>query len=115
MVRKKKVENKLREEIRESLLWQAEQKDRLEDAYYMDLIEDYLRLWDIKNELIADIAERGVQVKYQNGANQWGHKKNDSVTEVAKYNAQMLKLINELGLKESAAPPRLKDDEEISL
>lgn len=112
---KKKATKDLRDEIRASLLFQAEQKDRLGDTYYMDLIEDYLRLWDIKNELIKDIEERGVQVKYQNGANQWGYKKNDSVTELVKYNAQMLKLMAELGLKESAVPRTLNRDEEVEL
>ncbi|WP_442985501.1 P27 family phage terminase small subunit [Serpentinicella sp. ANB-PHB4] len=49
--------------------------------HYIDLIDDYMALWDIKNKLIKDIKARGVTIKYQNGLNQWGYKKNDSISE----------------------------------
>jgi phage terminase small subunit len=67
-------------------------------AHFLDLVNDYLALWDIKNKLIDDIEERGVAVTWQNG-NQVGKKKNDSVSELNKTNAQMLKILSELGLK----------------
>lgn len=74
--------------------------------HFMDLVNDYMALWDIKNELIKDIKDRGVSVEYQNGPNQWGQKRNDSIPELNKTNAQMLKIINELGLR----PPRVGGD-----
>jgi len=58
-----------------------------------------MALWEVKNKLIKDIKEKGVTIKYQNGENQWGYKKNDSVRELTNVNNQMLKLLDALGLK----------------
>ena len=87
-----------RTRIRQDLIDQLERRG-VYGQHYLDLINDYMALWDVKNALIDDIKERGVSVKYQNGKNQWGHKKNDSVTELTKVNAQMLKILSELGLR----------------
>ena len=93
----KVVKNK-RESIRQSLLKQLEDNG-VKGAHYVDLVEDYMSMWDIKNNLIADIQKRGVNVEYQNGPNQWGHKKNDSLPELTRTNAQMLKILHDLGLR----------------
>lgn len=85
-------------QIKQELIDQLERQG-IYGQHYLDLINDYMALWEVKNALIKDIKERGVSVKYQNGANQWGHKKNDSVSELVKVNGQMLKILNELGLK----------------
>ena len=74
--------------------------------HYEDLVNDYMELWNIKNNLIKDIKERGVAVKWTNGK-QHGVKKNDSISELNKTNAQMLKILSELGLKPS---PKASDD-----
>ena len=87
-----------RKSIRQDLLDQLDRAG-VYGSHYLDLVDDYMALWDVKNDLIADIKERGVVTKYQNGANQWGYRKNDSVTELHRTNAQMLKLLNELGLR----------------
>ena len=96
VARTKKSE--LREQIRQDLIDQLERQG-IYGRHYLDLVDDYMALWDVKNALIKDIKERGVTTKYQNGANQWGYKKNDSVSELVKVNAQMLKILSELGLK----------------
>ena len=67
--------------------------------FYTDLVNDYMDFWVTKSLLIADVKSRGVMVKYNNGGGQSGYKKNDSVQELNKTNAQMLKLLNELGIK----------------
>ena len=69
---------------------------------YLDLVKDYMSMWDIKNKLIKDIKDRGVSIEWSNGAMQTGFKKNDSIGELNKTNAQMLKILNELGLKASS-------------
>ena len=96
MARAKK--SQIREQIRQDLTDQLERQG-VYGQHYLDLVDDYMALWDVKNALIKDIKERGVTTKYQNGANQWGYKKNDSVSELVKVNAQMLKILSELGLK----------------
>lgn len=92
--------NKIYKDIKEDLLKQLETNETY-GKHYEDLINDYMSLWDIKNRLIDDIRERGVTVPWNNGK-QIGLKKNDSISELNKTNAQMLKILNELGLKPSS-------------
>ncbi len=115
---KKEIDPKLKSQrdtlankIRKDLMEQLKQM-KITGNHYKDLVEDYIKLWHIKNMLIDDIEERGVQVKYKNGQHQWGHKKNDSVTELTRVNNQMLKLLADLGLKASDLEIP-EDDEEL--
>ena len=78
--------------------------------HYVDLIEDYMSMWDIKNQLIENIQEKGVSIRYQNGENQFGYKKNDSISELNRTNRQMLTILNDLGLK--AADIKVVDDDD---
>ncbi|WP_431030044.1 P27 family phage terminase small subunit [Lysinibacillus sp. LZ02] len=94
----KKLRRKIEKDLREQLFDKGATQ-----AHFMDLVDDYLALWDVKNMLIEDINERGVTVAGARGA-----KKNDSIGELNKTNAQMLKILSELGLKTS----ELKDDGE---
>lgn len=78
--------------------------------YYDDLIEDYMTMWVTKCMLSEDIEKRGVTVKYNNGGGQKGVKKNESIAEYVKLNAQMLKLLSEVGIKPSSGE---SDDDEL--
>jgi len=104
--------NELREQIRQDLIDQLERQG-IYGRHYLDLVEDYMALWDTKNALIEDIKKRGVMTKYQNGQNQWGHKKNDSVGNLVKVNKQMLELLKELGLRAADFEADSNDDEEM--
>ena len=110
MARTKKSE--LREQIRQDLIDQLERQG-IYGRHYLDLVEDYMALWDTKNALISDIQKRGVMVRYQNGQNQWGHKKNDSVGNLVKVNKQMLELLKELGLRAADFEADSNDNEEM--
>jgi phage terminase small subunit len=99
-------------QIKQDLIDQLERQG-VYGTHYLDLINDYLALWDIKNLLIKDIKKRGVVTEYQNGANQWGYKKNDSIAELNKTNGQMLKILNELGLRAADFEVVDPDDEEL--
>ncbi|MEN3132935.1 P27 family phage terminase small subunit [Bacillus albus] len=96
-VQAKEKPGKLRSMIRNDLMNQLK-VNQTSGAQYTDLVNDYMSMWDIKNHLIADIEERGVVVEWSNGKQQ-GKKKNESIGELNKTNAQMLKLLAELGLK----------------
>jgi hypothetical protein len=98
-----------KKKIKEDLLEQLE-RNGVFGSHFTDLVDDYMALWDIKNELIKDIKERGVTTKYCNGGGQEGYKKNDSIAELNKTNAQMLKILNKLGLK--ATKSEVTDDDE---
>lgn len=84
--------------IRQDLLDQL-RRNGTEGAYYADLVEDYMSMWVSKQLAAEDIQRRGIMVDYNNGGGQSGKKKNDSVEVQIKLNAQMLKVLSELGIK----------------
>lgn len=96
-------------EIRKDLMTQLE-NNKTFGKHFEDLVNDYMELWNIKNNLIQDIKERGVSVKWSNGK-QTGIKKNDSIAELNKTSAQMLKLLGDLGIKPSPLDNGDDDDE----
>lgn len=100
-----KSRKRKRNVIKKELLSQLDELS-ISGKHFEDLVEDYMSLWDTKNELIFDIEDKGVSVFYQNGANQWGYKKNDSVAELNRVNGQMLKIIASLHLQ-----PEAKEDD----
>jgi phage terminase small subunit len=86
--------------IKADLLDQME-RDGTVGKYYLDLVDDYMEMYDTKKKLIKDIKDRGVSVEYNNGGGQKGFKKNDSVDQLLKVNQQMLKMLVALGIKPS--------------
>ena len=100
-------DNRLRRLI-ESDLKEQLKLNETEKSFYINLIDDYMAFWDIKNMLIKDIRERGVVV--------WGvkaEKKNDSIGELNKTNAQMLRILADLGLKATDIENLDDEDEEL--
>lgn len=89
--------NKLYEKVHKNLLQQLEENETNEHRY-IDLVSDYMKMWNIKNELIQDIEERGTVIWWSNGKQQ-GEKNNDSVKLLLNVNNQMLKILSELNLK----------------
>ena len=86
--------------IRMDLLDQLE-RNCTTGRYYTDLVEDYMAMWMAKSLAIQDVRERGIVVFYDNGGGQCGKKKNDSVELQMKLNAQMLRLLSEMGIRPS--------------
>lgn len=84
------IEKDLREQLDENGVY---------GKFFDDMIGDYMAMYVTKTLLIKDIQKRGTIVKYNNGGGQEGYKKNESVEMFNKTNAQMLKLLAELGLK----------------
>lgn len=79
-------------------------------AYFMDLVEDYMKMYIIKELANADLLENGVTVEWRNSETQYGRKKNDSVDQILKTNLQMIKLLDMLGIKPEDG---VEDDEEL--
>lgn len=100
-----------RKKIKSSLLKQLDDNN-LKTDFFVDLVNDYMSMWDIKNKLIENIKEMGVSIKYKNGENQYGYKKNDSVRELTTVNNQMLKILKDLGIK---AEVKEDDNDEFEL
>lgn len=109
----------LYEEIRKDLLNQLV-RIGADIALYTDLVRDYMEFWVTKCLLEDDIRTRGVTVLYNNGGGQKGRKKNDSVELKIKVTMQMLKILDDLGIKamntmpmqSSESPPRDSGDDD---
>ena len=110
MARKDYKKTKEYKEIRASLIAQLEEGGN-NTPFFIGLVDDYMKLYAIKNELVDDIEERGVVCKYQNGKEQWGYKRNDSVGELNKVSAQMLKILNQLKIQPKEVVEGAEDDE----
>ena len=87
--------------IRKSLLDQLERGGN-DLPHFTDLVEDYMKMYVIKELANDDIRIRGTFVEWQNSEPQYGSKKNDSVDQVLKTNQQMIKLLDMLGIKPDA-------------
>ena len=97
--------------LKENLLSQLAEKNS-DIPVFTDLVESYMDLWVVKELLTNDIADRGVYITTINGKGQEQPKKNDSVSELSKITAQMLKVLTQLKLEvnnESTSPT--EDDE----
>ena len=68
-------------------------------AHLSDLIDDYMALWDTKEQLRKDIKKRGVMVEYDNGGGQVGTKKNECVVELPKISKRMTDLLTFLNIE----------------
>lgn len=93
--------DKLRRKIELAITKQLKDKKVYQFAHYQDLVNDYMKFWDVKNLLQKDIQKRGVSVRWYNGGGQEGYKKNESISELLKINKQMLTILSDLGIRAS--------------
>ncbi|WP_430508354.1 P27 family phage terminase small subunit [Rossellomorea marisflavi] len=100
----KKKSQAQRKRIEADLLNQLKERD-IGGEHFLDLIQDYLSMWDLKNKLIDDIEEEGTKI-----AGMHGPKSNPAIGDLNKTNAQMLKILSELGLKASPNDDGDEDD-----
>ena len=91
-----------RESIKNSLGKQLAMMSASKD-HYVDLINDYMGMWDVKNALFADIKLRGVTYKDVSSVGIEMQKNNPSVKELVTVNKQMLSVLKELGLSTANA------------
>ena len=101
---RKAIEKDLKEQLR---------RNGTTGKYYLDLVEDYMKLWDIKNSLFSDIEDRGVVTSYNNGGGQTGTKQNDSVFSVLKVSDRMTKILDNLGVKPSVVTAVTDEDNDL--
>jgi phage terminase small subunit len=96
-------------QIKQDLLDQLERQG-IYGQHYLDLIEDYMKLYDIKNKLLKDGKENPYTV-WQNSETSFGRKKNDSIDQAVKVSQQMLKILTFLGIKPSPLEEEDLDEE----
>ena len=95
--------------IRKSLLDQLERGGN-DLPHFTDLVEDYMKMYVIKELANDDILERGTYVEWRNSETQYGSKQNDSVDQILKTNQQMIKLLDKLGISPDAGMDDMDED-----
>ena len=98
-----------KKEMRDSLLEQLRLQNKTSD-FYEDLVNDYMDYWSLKKKLIADIRKKGLRYETVNGNGLTVEKPNESVNNLPKITAAMLKILNDLNLKEPLSNSTLEDD-----
>jgi hypothetical protein len=104
------VSKERRQRIEESLLEQLEMKGADMD-HFVDLVEDYMSLWDVKNDLLEDIKERGVMYRDFSSVGIEMMKNNPSVRELVGINRQMLSILKDLDINTKTVALFNDDDE----
>lgn len=69
---------------------------------YTDMVDQYMELWVQLKQLNEDVAERGVQIQYQNGEKQKGVTDNKSLGAAIRIGARMDDILGRLGYTERA-------------
>ena len=71
-------------------------KRKLDNEIFLGLAEHYCSLLEIIEQLQDHIKEHGVMCDWQNGKNQKGERKNDSIGELNRVSNQALKVLHHL-------------------
>lgn len=95
--------------MKESLIRQLELRG-MKAEFYTDLIDDYVYYWSLKKKLIADIKAKGLRYETINGNGVTAEKANESVVNLQKTTATMLKILADLKLKEPVPEPESSMD-----
>ena len=96
-------------EIKESLVKQLKLRG-MNAEFYKDLVDDYVYYWSLKKKLIADIRKKGIRYEAINGNGVSVEKANESVVNLQKTTATMLKILADLKLKEPIPEPENPTD-----
>lgn len=80
-----------------SALHEQLKKNKMTTAYWYDLIEDYMKLWDVKEDLKKSIDKYGAMIHVQNGP-QVFYKRNDAVVELPKISKRMTDILDKLNI-----------------
>lgn len=99
-------------DILESLISQLERK-QADISCFLDLLDDYMALYDIKKKLKTDIKKRGVSYETTSASGKATIvKQNQSVKDLVAVNKQMLMILDKLGL---TTEKTIKDDDDEKL
>jgi chlorite dismutase len=96
--KRQKIINEKADTIREALKEQLTNQNKFGEQFD-DMIEDYIFLVSLKEELQYDIKIKGLRYSSMTGNGYTTDKPNESVQNLLKVNGQMLKILQELDLK----------------
>ena len=106
---KEKIE-KIQSTIKEDLSNQLLEQEKL-GKHFEDMVDDYIYFVGLKIKMQNYIDVNGIRYKSPTGNGYTTFKPNESVQNLVKVNAQMLKILSELNLKEPAAGDNGGDEE----
>nr|DAZ49022.1 MAG TPA: terminase small subunit [Caudoviricetes sp.] len=106
------VKKPTKAQIKDSLIKQLETKGA-NVAHFIDLIYDYLELYDTKKKLQTDIKKRGVSYETTSASGYEIIKQNQSVKDVVAVEKQMLSILKEMGLTTDAPTGNDVIDEDL--
>lgn len=86
-------------EIKMSLMEQLKLQNKT-GKFYEDLVNDYVEYWNLKKKLIADVKKKGIRYETFNGNGIKVEKANESIQNLQKTTVTMLKILNDLNLRE---------------
>lgn len=98
-----------KEEVKKSLLEQLRLQNK-SGQFYQDLVNDYMEYWTLKKKLIADVKKKGIRYETVNGNGITVEKANESIQNLQKTTVTMLKILNDLNLKEPLLDHTSEDD-----
>lgn len=91
------MEKAVRKKIRDSLVMQMRSMGMTGD-HFVDLADDYMKLYDTKMALQADIDKRGAKVINVTATGVQQLRSNDSIQSLLKVNKTMVDMLKTLGL-----------------
>ncbi|AQY37900.1 MULTISPECIES: P27 family phage terminase small subunit [Bacillus cereus group] len=97
-------------QIKQDLLQQLENSG-LYGMHYIDLVDDYMTMFDAKNKLAREMKKNGPMIEWQNSESQKGVKANPATKEFRETNKRMTELLKVLGLKEPVYEGNDDDDD----
>ena len=111
ITQKEEVEEKI-ETIREDLKTQLLNQNKI-GKQFDDMVEDYIFLVKLKEKLQYDIALKGIRYAGMTGNGYITSKPNESVVNLLKVNAQMLKILQDLELKAPEDGPKEGEGDDL--
>lgn len=96
--------------VRDEMLNQLDVKKQ-RNAIFEDVVDDYIIMMRTRSKLQEDVDKNGTVIEYQNGANQKGFKKNDSLEQLNKIRDRMIKTLAYLGISPKDIIVEDDDDE----
>ena len=97
-------------EVKEDLIDQLIAKGK-HQSFYTDLVDDYMKYWDLKRKLQKDIRDKGLRYEVTSGNGFVSEKPNESVQNLMKITTTMLKILDELGLQNPINTSDNSDDD----
>ena len=107
----KKIEKSAKyKKIRKGLADQLKE-NKIAKEVFDDLVDDYMKMYVVKELLVNDIKRTGVSISYRNRNGYTTAKRNTSIADFNKVNQQMIKLLDKLKLEPVTAEEDDEDDE----